>query len=342
VLTDLDEALERFQARSFEYAGGLSNHGPMAAEALLQLGHPALIGGFVDLYEPRLPPAESGTPLCSDERAAAVGHADRLGDWRATFERELEADTWQAVLRRELPALVEGLFAAGTHGLLRLAHAVRGIEAKETTPRRLELAFGLAYWAGSYQRLPGLPGRHPLADRGPAEVLARSTGLLTQVTGFLLDDRVRALDGEPRFAAEVEALDPSGLEFEKFLGELCREAARLYLAKPQARIAALHALTAPSALRLIADHLDEATRKRAACFALQAAAALHAITASEGPVTIVPEVEALAESEDEIRYRAASSMQEHAIKFCEAALREHSIAPDPVFRLAAADAAIHL
>jgi hypothetical protein len=162
VLTDLDEALERFQARSFEYAGGLSNHGPMAAEALLQLGHPALIGGFVDLYEPRLPPAESGTPLRSDERAAAVGHADRLGDWRATFERELEADTWQAVLRRELPALVEGLFAAGTHGLLRLAHAVRGIEAKETTPGAWSWPSGWPTGPGATSVCRGFPVATPL------------------------------------------------------------------------------------------------------------------------------------------------------------------------------------
>ena len=33
-VTDLDEVLERFHRCAFEYGPGLSNHGPMAAEAL--------------------------------------------------------------------------------------------------------------------------------------------------------------------------------------------------------------------------------------------------------------------------------------------------------------------
>ena len=54
------------------------------------------------------------------------------------------------------------------------------------------------------------------------------------------------------------------------------------------------------------------------------------------------DVRRTAESWDEIRYRAATSIQEHAIKMAEACWREDRIAPDPVFRLAAADAAIKL
>ena len=34
----LDEALERLARKGPEYGGGLSNHGPMAAEALVALG----------------------------------------------------------------------------------------------------------------------------------------------------------------------------------------------------------------------------------------------------------------------------------------------------------------
>ena len=54
-MTDLDEVLERFQRGGLEYGGGLSNHGPMAAEALVALGHPALLTGLVDLYAPQNP-----------------------------------------------------------------------------------------------------------------------------------------------------------------------------------------------------------------------------------------------------------------------------------------------
>ena len=57
-MIELDEALERFQKCDLEFMGGLANHGPMAAEALVALGHGALIAGFVDAYAPLIPPLE--------------------------------------------------------------------------------------------------------------------------------------------------------------------------------------------------------------------------------------------------------------------------------------------
>ena len=100
-------------------------------------------------------------------------------------------------------------------------------------------------------------------------------------TGFFFH-AVRALDGRPQFASLIDSADTSQLEthagFDRFIGELCRAAAALYLAHPHARIAYVHTLTAPSALRLIAPHLSQSTRERAAGRALQAAAALHAVS----------------------------------------------------------------
>ncbi len=122
----------------------------------------------------------------------------------------------------------------------------------------------------------------------------------------------------------------------------CTVAAELYLANPQARIADSHCLTAPSALRLLAPYLDAAGLRRAIGFGLQAALALHAVSAGQPSARVSPEVERLACDPAEIRYRAACSLEEHAIKFSEACLREDSIEPDPAFALAAADAAIHL
>ena len=172
-MSDLDDALERFQNRGFEYAGGLTNHGPMAVEALVELGHPALIPGFVDTYEPRLPPLESGTWMAPGERMAARGCVERLGDWRVTFERELEESNWSDLVRREASAMIAGLFSGGTHGFLRVAHALRALERDETPVRRRELAFGLAYWAGGYQELPGVPGNRAEPGWGPAQLWTR-------------------------------------------------------------------------------------------------------------------------------------------------------------------------
>ena len=122
-LLDLDEALARFQLGDFEYGIGLANHGPMAAEALVALGHAALIPGFVDVYAPRLPPLASGRPIPEAERAAALGAAERRADWLASFEVELEETPWRELLCRAVPPLLPGVFAAAGHGFLRVARA---------------------------------------------------------------------------------------------------------------------------------------------------------------------------------------------------------------------------
>jgi hypothetical protein len=51
-----DEALEIFLGTDASYAGGLSNHGPMATEALVSMGIESWIGPFVSAYRTRLEP----------------------------------------------------------------------------------------------------------------------------------------------------------------------------------------------------------------------------------------------------------------------------------------------
>ena len=345
-MTDLDEVLERFQRGALEYGGGLSNHGPMAAEALVALGHPALLTGLVDLYAPRLPPFEPGKRLSEAERAAAIGETRRAADWVATWEHELAARDWQEVLHEALRWLAPGLFAAAGHGWLRVAHAVRALGRSDTEPRRRELAFGLGYWASAYHPLPGEPGRVParpavevLQNLAPVDVARQRPGSF--------DDRVRVLADEPGFAAAIESADFGAGDPLSSVEALCREGARLYRSHPADRIAYAHAVTVPSAVRLVAPWTDDDTVRRLVGYAFQSAAALHAIS-SRGDATLetVPgvsgEVEALARTPEEIRYRAACSLHEHAIKLAEACLREDALAPDPELRLAAADAALLL
>ena len=340
--SDLDQALARFQRTGLEWAEGLANHGPMAVEALQQLGHPALIEGFVDSYVPRMPPLVAGEPLDAGARAEALGDPRRLPDWIATYDRELAARSWRELLASEVPRLLPGLFAASAHALLRVAHAVRAIEARDTAVRRRELAMGLAYWAGRYQELPGVPGARPRRGQGIAESFAalprvpperRRPGLFSDAVRVLADD----------FADCIERWDPEAARGSDAVHGICCESARLYLENPSARIAYVHCVTAPSALRLFAHHLDDDTRARAVGYALQAALALHAVSAGPAPAGPPdPETARLATDAAEIRYRAACSLEEHAIKMAEACLREHAVRPDPVLPLAAADAAIHL
>lgn len=341
---DLDEALERFHRTGLEYFGGLANHGPMAAEALCRLGHPALIEGLIDAYAPRLPSLETGTTIPASQRTAALGDPARLRDWVSTFDRETTERSWREVLASWVDVLLPGLFAGAAHGLLRVAHAVRALEEAETPPRRRELGMGLAYWAGRYQELPGSPSSSPLPGRGVA-----ATFEAVQIVppdrrrpGFFFD-AVRVLDEDADFAGVVEAFDPGEADVSQVLHEIAVAAARLYLAHPAQRIAYVHCLTAPSCLRLLARHLASETARRACGYAIQAALALHAVSATPDPVAGPDtETERLAGDPAEIRYRAACSLEEHAIKLSEACLRENEIHPDPVFLLAAADAAIHL
>ena len=344
-MADLDEALERFQKTGLEYAGGLSNHGPMAAEALAALGHAALIPGWVDVYAPRLPPIERGRPLSEAERPAALGQPRRLPDWVATFEIEVGEAPWDELLRHWLPRLLSGLFAGAAHGLLRTAHAVRALEAGPSEPRCRELAHGLAYWAGRHQPLAGRPGSAPAPGRGARALF--EAGVVIPVERRrpgLFFDAVRVLDDERAFADLVASFDGKALPPSELLSDLCVAAARAYLENPGSRIAYAHAVTAPSALRILAPYLGEADLCRAVALAAQAALALHAVSAEVPPrsLRLDAEVERIAQDPAEIRYRAACSLEEHAIKLSEACLREHALRADPILLAAAADAAVHL
>jgi len=338
---DLDEALDRFHLTAPEYLGGLANHGPMAVEALFELGHRALTQGFVDVYAPRLRPLSPGRPLRPDDEAYALGDPARFADWLATLELEIARESYPRVIEQRTAQWIDGVFAGGTHGLIRTAHAARALGQADTPARRRELAHGLAYWAARHQVLPGQIGARRIAGRTPAAVL-RDAPLLpvTLRKAGSFSEAARALDSFEPFARCIETLDAS-LDPEPGLHELCVAAAELFMRHPRHKIEYVHVLTAPSALRLLSPYLKAATRARALACVTRAAAALHAISAMPGAATSTdPQVSdserELADSRDELRYRAACSLEEHQIKYVEACLREDAVQPHALFRRAAA------
>jgi hypothetical protein len=372
-VSNLDEALERFHIADLEYAGGRANHGPMAAEALESLGHQALIPALLDLYVPRLPPAEKGRVLAGEDLVSARGRPERRADWVATFEARLEREEdWRTFVGGVVPDLLPGLFASAGHGLLRTAHAVRGLEREDSPLRRRELARGLASWAAREQTLPGRPGVRATAEgrsRGleaffealPRSGGGRGAGAAGSAGGDeLFIEAARRLESDADFRAAIEAAPTpeDGADLEAWLVELARVGAGLYLAHPGARIAYVHAVTLPVALRELVPLLGAESARAGAGYVLQALAALHALFDERGGqeegagagevawgVVGAPAAAALdpsTESWDEIRYRAACSIQEHAIKLAEACWRLHAVTPDRVFRRAAADAALRL
>src|ERR1700722_3357907 len=189
----LDDALMVFAATAPNYGSvGLANHGPMVAEALAHLGRSDAIGGWVAGYRARLdeapPPAR---PLSEEEWPVALGHQERFPEWLALFEREIADRPVAAVVGEWVPRLLPGAVGAATHGLIRTGHALRGLGDADTAPRRLEVAHALAFWASSYQELPGPPLL--IGNEGVAEALADLPYLPEDAPRpMLISDRVAA------------------------------------------------------------------------------------------------------------------------------------------------------
>src|SRR5580698_4018005 len=174
----LDEGLSRLAGTGPEFRGGLSNHGPMAAEALVRLGRADAVAGWLDGYLGRLddPPAPSDR-ITDQTWRESLGAMNRVADWELYFRAHLAEEPWRDVLARWWPRLLPGLAAAATHGIIRTSHAARSLASAEqagadTAERTDELGRGLAYWAARYLELPG-----PARTGGRLDLAAAVGGL---------------------------------------------------------------------------------------------------------------------------------------------------------------------
>lgn len=338
----LDEALAILRDTGPEFSededGGLSNHGPMAAEALCRLGRDEHVIRWVEGYVRRLQEHPSAGKPVGPEWREALGDYGRLPDWIALFERELGEGPWAPTLDTWVGRLSPGLAAAATHGLIRTAHATRALGEHDTPGRRRELAEGLAYWAARYQELPGRLSRSPAA-LAPSEAL-RHVGRLGVRTSGLISDDLRALDGVPKFAGVVNLVDPSK-DPERFLSDMTRTFANAYLETVSSDqiIGMIHSVTGPSALRLMMPYIQQSTTVTALRFAWQTGAGIYAaLTRTSDPIA-----SAVAPTDvEDLIDRAVATGDEHAIKFTEACLREHAMNPDPMYLRAASDASLRL
>ena len=113
-MSNLDEALERLHLGDLEYAGGLANHGPMAAEALEHIGHPSLIPALLDSYAPRLPPAARGRAISDSAWRGALGVFERRADWVCSFEGRLESELLYIAIAEPNPWMALERYAKAT------------------------------------------------------------------------------------------------------------------------------------------------------------------------------------------------------------------------------------
>jgi len=330
----LDESLTRLAATGPEFDGGLSNHGPMGAEAMIRLGRADHVGHWLDGYIRELEEPPRPTELITDHTwPLALGDLRRVADWELYLRDHLADDPWQQVLARWWPRLTPGLAAAATHGIIRTSHAARSLAASETGERLAELARGLAYWAASYAEVPGEARTNGSLDLQAAVAALPITA--GPVPDGLIVSRIQAgLADEPRFPAAIAALRPPA-DVRSGLLELGTTFARIFTVYGRRQpIALIHAVTAPvaarSALELLPVELGRPTYDRL----WQVAAALYAVHAGDAAPEPVPAAEPPVP--EVLADRAVANGDVHAIKLTEACLRLYAESPDPVLLHAAA------
>lgn len=287
------DAIGELQSTRHTYGGGLSNHGPMAVEALVSLGKPEVIPAFLADYVPRLRSGAPADPVVGPVRGWL---ADRL------------------------PDLVASAGKHAGHGLLRTAHAVRAIERvaahSGVVPEVLltELSAAVGYWQAGDELLPApsaLTGSTPLPawyDELPRLPLEeRVDGLLTVTLG-----KAARMSG---FVEQVARLDSAG-QVPDILDQLALAAAGRYLANDGlANFTLLHGVTVSSMARVLVPHLRPRDQAQLAAsvagFVAAAVVGFDDGPAVDGRTWTVGE---------DLATAAAASLDDHTIKFADACL----------------------
>lgn len=325
----IDDALTRIHETAAENERGFTSHAPMVVDTLVALRREDHIERFLDAYLPDFPKAEPAASTQPETpRPPWSGVLDPGADWRGPLDHAL-------------CEMAPTLFAAATHGLLRVAHAVRGLARRDTAVRRRELALAFEYWQRSAATLPGTPG----AARGAHADAATLVGALEVVpdderTYGLFTESVGALGDHAPFIDAVERLIVPDVVTSEHVSGLTGAMLEPYFESPLLRIAYVHTITAPSSLRLLAAHVRPQTLRALYGYGFQAVAALHSVSRLPTEHPIAPATRALADDAEALATRAADTLEEHVIKFTEACAREHEASGDERFRLAAADAIV--
>lgn len=350
----LNEAYQRLHATGPEFDGWLSNHGPMAAEAMARRGHATAVHGWLDTYIRRLEEFPRSTGPIGQDWREALGDPQRVADWTAYFRRELADQPWRQVLGTWWPRLLPGVAAAATHGVIRTGHAVRALLADSDDPAHVtELAHGLAYWAARYQPIPGADAGLPPPPAGaaprpragetaPAAALAAVPRIADQSGGILERlPRLAGLGGWPG-ALATPGIPESAQKIRPWLAGLADAAVISYLDYGHGNpVMLVHSATAPTAILRTLPALSQDLWASSAAAAWAAAAALTAIYAPPAPAPqeALPAPPAGMDAAGEAFAQAVDHGDEHVIKFADTAIDVHARTGSPAVLAAAIHAA---
>ncbi|WP_405642816.1 questin oxidase family protein [Streptomyces uncialis] len=316
----LDEALERLHAFGPERLGWLSNHAPMAVEALVRGGQAAGVHRWLDRYRHKLEDMpDRHARVTVDNWHTALGDPRRIADWADHFVRETAERPWRDVLSEWWPRLLPGIAGGATHPVIRVGHAVRSLLEDESTqgrasrsgPRVAELAHGLGYWAARHQTLPPL-GTLPGA-RTAAAALDAVPAIDVQEGG--IQERLGRLTAFPGWPAAATN-DPDTAR--AALTQLVTAAVHRYAAHGHGQpVMLVHAATAPNAVLRALPVLPRDLWPPSLAAAWAASAA---VTAAYTAPTPAPYPSAGGATPQEMFERAAAHGDNHTIKFTDTAL----------------------
>lgn len=351
----LDEALEMLAPYGPSFRGGLSNHGPMTADALISLGRSDAVVGWVGNYRRRLEKRSApGEPIGPSEWRVALGDGSRSRDWDEWFSNQLAESPWREVVALWIPRLAPGIAAAGLHGVIRAGHAVRSLSIKETELRRDELARALGYWATEYLELSVSSGS---SKAGSGDVLSEEkrtvetadagslapSSALEQVEllpkelrrrGGLITSELKQLIGFEPFEQVIGMVDPTAGSPD-FMSDLLATFAGTYVNTRSSSFEFLHAVTGAEAVGQLLPHLKEEDRAGVLSYAWQVTAGVFARYAKPGLNADV-EIGSSEQSIEELAELAVSSGDEHTIKLVSACAREWRRNENPRLLAAAA------
>jgi hypothetical protein len=308
----------------------------MVAETLAAMGEPTAAVAWVGARRKSVVPRGAASePVAADQWRQALAQPWRFSDWSAFFAEAIAREGWRSVCDLWAARLAPGFAAAATHGVIRVGHAARALNAGETALRLQEFADALALWASTYVELPAL--RKASAKLSPLKALARVPLVPEEhrQNGGAITVALGQLRHAPGFDGVLDLIDAERSPEDTAL-EVAEAFARVAVSNVQNPLTAIvftHGVTGAAAALNLLPHVSTATGQSLVAYAWQSGAALASAYAASPfdatqPIPALGAVNRVA--------RAVAHGDDHVIKLTEACLALNARRPSPAF-VAAAD-----